>query len=63
MRYLPALIGTCIALDQIYGRFMKMELKMELSENERVSFLAKFCSNQARSIIGGNKTDSEKTEY
>jgi len=53
-RYLPALIGTCTALDQIYGRFMKLEMKMESGENERVSFLAKFCSDHARSIIGGN---------
>ncbi len=36
-RFLPHLIGTPSASDQIFSRFLKMQLKMETSENHHVS--------------------------
>jgi hypothetical protein len=53
-RYLPHIVGTSNANDQIYGRFTKMLVNMENSDNQRVSFLAKSCSESPWSIIAGN---------
>ena len=52
--YLPHLVGTVSANDQIYGRFVKMIVKMQKSNNQRVSFLARFCIETPRSITNGN---------
>ncbi len=40
-RFLPYLIGTPSASDQIFSRFLKMQLKMETSENYHVSFITR----------------------
>ncbi len=54
-RYLPSLFGTHSAKHQIYSRFVKLESKMENSDNAaRMSFLARQCRNLPISIIGGN---------
>ncbi len=53
-RLCPHLIAAQSASDQIFSRFLKMQLKMETSENYHVSFIAKMCQDSARSIIGSN---------
>ena len=53
-RFLPHLIDTPNALDQISCRFIKMMQSMMKSDNLRVRFLANMCRTSARSIIGRN---------
>ncbi len=53
-QFLPHLIGAPSARDQIFSRFLKMQLKMETSENHRVSFITRMCQDSARSISGSN---------
>ncbi len=45
-RFLPHLIGTPSASGQIFSRFLKMQLKMETSENCSVSFITRMCRTQ-----------------
>ncbi len=44
--FLPHLIGTPSASDQTFSRFLKMQLKIEISENHCVSFITKMCQIQ-----------------
>ncbi len=53
-RFLPHLIGTPSASDQIFSRFLKKQLKMETSENHNVNFITRMCLDSARSISASN---------
>ena len=53
-KYLPELIASPTALNQIYARFAKMLTKMESSDNERIAFLTRMCKQDQRTIIGSN---------
>ncbi len=52
--HLPHLIGTPSTSDKILSRFLKMQLKMDTSENHSVSFITRMCRDSAKSISGSN---------
>ena len=53
-RYLPHLIGTKKALDQISERFVKLVNTMQDSNNPKVTNIVQVCKNTASSIISMN---------
>ncbi len=53
-RSLPHLIETPSASDQIFSRFLKMQLKIETSEIHCVSFITRMGLDSARGISGSN---------
>ena len=53
-RYLPPPMETSSALDQIYGRFIKLTQKMKGSKNRRVKCLAESSLASPRGIMGSN---------
>ena len=53
-RYLPHLIGTKTALDQISERFVKLVNTMQNSNNPKVTNIVQVCKNTASSIISMN---------
>ena len=53
-RYLPHLIGTKTALDQISERFVKLVNTMQNSNNSKVTNLVQVCKNTASSILSMN---------
>ena len=53
-RLLPQLLGSPMALRQIYARFVKLVSKMVKNKNERVNFLARMCIKDSNSVIGSN---------
>ena len=53
-RFLPLLMNTGPAMDQIYSRFINLVLKMKHNYNERVRFIAEMCCKSQLHIIGGN---------
>ena len=55
-RYLPDLIESKNAFDQISQRFIKFIQCMEKSDNARVKYLAMASLRNANSVIGGNMT-------
>ncbi len=53
-RFLPLVLDTSLVMDQIYGRFLKLVNVMCYSRNVSIKFLANFCVQSPRSIIGSN---------